>query len=349
MVESGSGDKKVVQFDLKKANVANYAELDLFGYMYTYGRNAAITRKAVVGLTKCVSLGSYVGDMAFYANHDLIQRMRNQGGQANPNPYSREEHMSYYKMSCVIDLERLGRDEMIVKLDPAAEARLNPLNPVIKVTSIDGGSYRVVVRVPKKQRKSRLVKLLEALRSGLWAQSSGELNLLKPIALIAAFVRVPSPILDDVLLPCQCKDYDVIAFGPSGMEGKVSPYVVYDLAFLIRSDFLRNGWYIPRGQGGGFYIQGWFCMPPANGASPFIGIERSKEGENITWEDFLKEAERSLPQDDINEDEAQEVLGTLENMRGEDILPIEDSGGEGKGRGKKARESAGSSAEEVEE
>lgn len=90
-------------------------------------------------------------------------------------------------------------------------------------------------------------------------------------------------------------------------------------------------------------------MPPANGASPFIGIERSKEGENITWEDFLKEAERSLPQDDINEDEAQEVLGTLENMRGEDILPIEDSGGEGKGRGKKARESAGSSAEEVEE
>jgi CRISPR-associated protein Cst2 len=108
--ESGKGDNKVVQFDLKTQNILTHAELDAFGYMFTIGGQQSITRKAPVGITKAVALETWEGDMQFNANHDLASRCG-----ADPNPVNKEEHQSFFKVSFTIDCNKLGYDEWWIK------------------------------------------------------------------------------------------------------------------------------------------------------------------------------------------------------------------------------------------
>jgi CRISPR-associated protein Cst2 len=108
--ESGSGENKVVQFDLKTQNILTHAELDAFGYMFTIGGQQSITRKAPVGITKAVALETWEGDMQFNANHDLASRC-----ESNPNPVNKEEHQSFFKGSFTIDCNKLGYDEWWIK------------------------------------------------------------------------------------------------------------------------------------------------------------------------------------------------------------------------------------------
>ncbi len=108
--ESGAGNNKVVQFDLRRANIITHAELDAFGYMFTIGGQTSITRKAPVGITKAVALEPWEGDMQFNANHDIASRCR-----ANPNPVNKEEQESYFKVTFTIDVDKLGQDEWWIK------------------------------------------------------------------------------------------------------------------------------------------------------------------------------------------------------------------------------------------
>lgn len=106
----------VVQFDLTKANILTHAELDAFGYMFTQSKSAAITRKGAVGIQKAVSLESWEGDMQFNANHDVASRCG-----AYPDPVNKEEHLSYYKATFTIDIDKLGCDEWkIVNYEPSS-------------------------------------------------------------------------------------------------------------------------------------------------------------------------------------------------------------------------------------
>lgn len=113
-----TGQGKVVQFDLLEDDILTSAELDAFGYMYTIGGQRSITRKAPIHITKAVSLYEYNTDLAFYANHDLVNRGDKQGLQVKPNPYTKEEHNSLYKISLTIDSKVFGRDEWIIEEKP---------------------------------------------------------------------------------------------------------------------------------------------------------------------------------------------------------------------------------------
>lgn len=108
--ESGTGDKKVVQFDLRTQNILTHAELDAFGYMFTIGGQQSLTRKAAVGITKAVALETWEGDMQFNANHDLARRCG-----ANPNPVNKEEQKSCFKVAFTMDMDKLGYDEWWIK------------------------------------------------------------------------------------------------------------------------------------------------------------------------------------------------------------------------------------------
>jgi len=235
---SGSGDKKVVQFDIAKDDILTSPELDAFGYMYTIGGEMAITRKSPIGITKAISLEPYEGDMAFYCNHDLVQRAINKGEDAKPNPFSKEEHVSFYKVSFTIDVERLGKDEWVfpkkvernnkvytrklVEDNNKIQIIESPSQESLRGRSDEGertifehtfkenisdlkrkGELGIVDDDRKikidfilspNEKKERIKQILEAIRNGLHAQSSGEANSIIPLFMIAGAVKIPSPI-----------------------------------------------------------------------------------------------------------------------------------------------------------
>ena len=234
---SGKGEQKVVQFDITKDDILTSPELDAFGYMYTIGEQMSITRKAPVGITKAISLTEWNGDMAFYCNHDLVDRGINQGLNVKPNPFNKEEHLSLYKLSFTIDVERFGRDEWI--LDKKPDFKNNKLiltlpdkkqkeisnvsqeDPnkyivqnlgTIKYEEINENKYKVTFELNEEKKKERIKQILTVIKDGFYAQSSGEANTIVPLFMIAAPVKIPSPIFHpyiDIEEIEKCKSYKV--------------------------------------------------------------------------------------------------------------------------------------------
>ncbi|MEN3015193.1 MAG: type I-B CRISPR-associated protein Cas7/Cst2/DevR [bacterium] len=197
--------KGVIQFDLINYNIENNEELDVFGYMSIEKINnteVTLTRKSPLGITKAVSIFPYEGDMAFYSNHDLVNRAKEQGLEANPNPFNKEEHLSLYKVSFTIDSFNLGKG---VKIVTQSNNKILPIN------------------IPIEEKKRRILDILSAIRNGLYSHSSGELNTIVPVFLVAGLVKVPCPIFH----PYIYLQWDSMA----------QKYVVYGL-----NDVLSNGW-----------------------------------------------------------------------------------------------------------
>ena len=231
---SGEGDKKVVQFDITKDDILISPELDAFGYMYTPSKKEkdekgiSINRKAPVGITKAIALTEWNGDMAFYCNHDLVKRAEKQGLDVKPNPYNKEEHLSLYKLSFTIDVERFGIDEWIIDKEPLYDVNRKILKikvgkndkllenvekwqeneykvkrkkddkeseATIKIEEVGNrNKYKVIFEIPQEEKKKRVEELLTVIKDGLYAQSSGEANTIIPLFIIAAPVKIPSPI-----------------------------------------------------------------------------------------------------------------------------------------------------------
>jgi len=204
-----TGQGEVVQFDITQDDILTSEELDTFGYMYTLAGQTSITRKAPLGITKAVSLYPYEADLAFYANHDLVGRGHVQGLEVAPNPYTKEEHSSFYKVSFTIDVDKLGQDvwladgydlskkEILFKYkegNQQKELRFVKNQCGVSGFQIAGGKWKVEFRLDPMKKKQRVKAILEAIKNGLHAQSSGEANTIIPLFLIAGAVKVPSPI-----------------------------------------------------------------------------------------------------------------------------------------------------------
>ncbi len=206
-----TGQGQVVQFDITQDDILTSEELDAFGYMYTLGGQTSITRKAPVGITKAVSLCPYEADLAFYANHDLVKRGQSQGLAIDPNPYNKEEHASLYKVSFTIDVEKFGRDVWLVdnynqdtkeitfnyrENNRQRELKFVKNYPNLKGQQIPGtNKYKIEFELDTTKKKQRIRNILDAIKSGLYSQSSGEANTIVPLFLMAAAVKVPSPVL----------------------------------------------------------------------------------------------------------------------------------------------------------
>lgn len=245
-----SGQGQVVQFDIAKDDIISSPELDAFGYMYTIGEQASITRKAPVGITKAIGLDPYNGDMAFYTNHDLVQRGINQGLEVTPNPYNKEEHFSFYKVSFTIDTDRLGKDEWIVEDVESSLYNLKIksgrfVKEINKVQTISNKEYkienshtlkienlkdkkRVIFEISSEEKKKRIENILSAIKNGLYSQSSNEANTIMPLFLVAAKVKVPTPVFHPYLELAsagQKTNYHIVglkdALSNGWIEGKV--------------------------------------------------------------------------------------------------------------------------------
>jgi|DewCreStandDraft_1066081.scaffolds.fasta_scaffold02820_3 CRISPR-associated protein Cst2 len=221
VTERGSGDKKTLQLDITRADIVTSPELDVFGYMFTIEGERSLTRKAPLGITKAISLASYEADLAFYANHDLVMRRREEGySETMPGLYNKEEHISFYKVSFTIDIDMMGKDVWILDQAPQRQGnRLvltissndqkelhgnpDPNNPnrwnlddkgTVEWTTNLHNKCKVTFQVAPQVKKERTRAILEAIKNGLYAQSSGEANAIVPLFLIAGAVKVPSPI-----------------------------------------------------------------------------------------------------------------------------------------------------------
>ncbi len=242
------GQKNVIQFKIQEDDVLTCPELDAFGYMFTISEEGAITRKAPVGITKAVSLSPYGADLAFYANHDLVRRAYQQGEEkATPDPYNKEEHSSFFKVSFTIDTAMLGIDSWILNQEPKYESgklilEIGGKSKNIECNQVGEEEYehingriqleriqdKIIVRyeIKPELKKRRIQDLLNSIKNGLYAQSSGEANTIVPLFLIAGPVKVPTPIFHPFIdIRCENGQYKVIgvqdALKNSWIDGRV--------------------------------------------------------------------------------------------------------------------------------
>lgn len=232
-----TGQGQVVQFDLIQEDILTSSELDAFGFMYTISKETSVTRKSPVGITKAISLNSYNQDLAFYANHDLISRGIKQGLGLTPNPYSKEEHSSYYKLSFTIDSDIFGKDIWIVSTEPTYASnilliKIGDLEKEIEIQSVEESNnqrffltqngmiyyneinnkiFQVNFELNHDIKKQRILTILEAIKNGLYAKSSGEANTIVPLFMLASGVKVPSPVFHSYIdLQKEDKEFKVI-------------------------------------------------------------------------------------------------------------------------------------------
>lgn len=265
------GQKDVIQFDLTQEDILSSPEMDAFGYMFTRSGQGAITRKAPVGITKAVALCPYEQDLAFYGNHDLVRRATEQGlttsngDDPSPDPYNKEEHSSLYKVSFTFDADILGRDTWIADSPPTfadGQLSINLTEDAVKTMSNceqDGSTYaisqngaqlgsisheqigssdkhKVTFVVQSTEKATRLRQLLNCIRNGLLAQSSNESNTIVPLFIIAAAVKIPSPVFHSFIdIERENGKFRVIGIGDGLKNGWIDGRV-----FIQSSDRLQT-------------------------------------------------------------------------------------------------------------
>lgn len=249
-----TGQGEVVQFDVTSDDILTSPELDAFGYMFTIEKQASIIRKAPVGITKAIGLDPYEGDMAFYANHDLVNRGIKQGLNVTPNPYSKEEHYSLYKVSFTIDVDILGKDEWIVNNEPEFDGNVLKIqlsgeknkevenvkeadknkyetgNGIIEVEKLEGNKYKIIFTLKEDEKRKRIEEILTAIKDGLYAQSSNEQNTIIPLFLIAGKVKIPSPVFHPYIevVPLDNISYKVIGINDALNNSWIEKVFVMD-------------------------------------------------------------------------------------------------------------------------
>ena len=96
---------------LLSGKILEYPEFDLFGYLITSTQPQNF-REAPVKISHAVSLTPFNYDALFNANIGLANRIRKHQGEMSPNPFTSEEHFTFYQYSLVIDVDRLGDIEV---------------------------------------------------------------------------------------------------------------------------------------------------------------------------------------------------------------------------------------------
>lgn len=182
----------VIQFT-ENATIADYPEIDFFGYMKT---GVGKIRKAVIRLTDAISLEPYNNDLDFSTNKGLADRNKNIKGN---DIFQSEFHKSFYSYTITADLDKIGiDDEYSLSLDADEKIkRLHMFLDCVKLLNRDirgkrenlapvfviGGIYEVgnpffynrIELVFTKEKRSVNEKILNTeLKKKAFTQSIGE-------------------------------------------------------------------------------------------------------------------------------------------------------------------------------
>lgn len=161
-------DGSVIQFH-PEATIADYAEIDLFGYMKTV--KPTKTRAAVVRLSNAVALESYNTDLEFLTNKGLFDRYKAATDDDNlkgGNIAQSEIHKSFYAYTVTIDLDKVG---------------------------IDANDN---IEIPLAERAERITALLQSLKF-LYRDIKGRRENLSPIFAIGGVYDYKNPFFENRL------------------------------------------------------------------------------------------------------------------------------------------------------
>ncbi|UQF70568.1 type I-B CRISPR-associated protein Cas7/Cst2/DevR [Vagococcus lutrae] len=156
----GSGDKKVVQFKAD-ATIADYPELDFFGYLKTEKKSSGKKRSAKVRLSNAISLETFKGDTDFLTNKGQADKLG-----VNMNIAQAEIHQSYYRYTVTVDLDQIGID------------------------SVDD------IKLEAEEKNRRVAKLLDTI-AFLYRDIRGRREDLKPLFIIGGVYDVKNPIFQN--------------------------------------------------------------------------------------------------------------------------------------------------------
>lgn len=190
IVPSGSGDKTVIQF-APDASIADYPEIDLFGYMKTLKGNNASTRNAAARLSNAVSLEPFSADLDFLTNMGLAKR---KDGVKNAIAQS-EIHKSFYAYTLTVDLNRVG---------------------------VDGE-----IEISQEEKAERVCELLKAIQY-LYRDIRGRSENLSPVFAIGGIYSRKTPFFENRLkLQGQSLNVDTITDTKNGIgeDGTITGYV----------------------------------------------------------------------------------------------------------------------------
>lgn len=168
LIKSGKGDSTVIQPAtefLLTGDILEYPEFDLFGYLITETTPQNF-RTAPVKVGHAVSMTPFMYDAHFNANIGLANRMRKRHGEMKPNPFTAEEHETFYQYSIVVDVDSIGEIEIYIAegSDVTVAEGKYKLEGIEKVSSLNGEGLLIQLKKGRNKKEilqSEKVELLE--------------------------------------------------------------------------------------------------------------------------------------------------------------------------------------------
>ncbi len=165
---AGSGNNTVIQPAtdlLLTGEILLYPEFDLFGYLIT-STTPQNFRSAPAKLSHAVSMTPFNYDALFNANLGMANRMRKVYGEMKPNPFTAEEHETFYLYSLVVDIDEVGAIDVFVTLGSEVTLGRDEQNKEIKMKIEDvvneNGRAKFILKNKKETKgllQSEKVKL----------------------------------------------------------------------------------------------------------------------------------------------------------------------------------------------
>jgi CRISPR-associated protein Cst2 len=150
---AGEGDKRVIQPSteiLLSGEILNYPEFDLFGYLIT-STTPQNFRTAPVKISHAISMTPFNYDALFNANIGLANRMRKREGEMSPNPFTAEEHVTFYQYTVVVDLDNIGKIE--VYLQDKSDVQLEDGKWKIEKIAKSNGKIKITLKKSNKTKE----------------------------------------------------------------------------------------------------------------------------------------------------------------------------------------------------